>query len=306
MRQNVFFRIITARLAGAFFALSLLSTAVVARAAPLDAREREARADFAAGRYQKAVDGFAGLFAETADPVYLRNIARCYQKLKRPQEAIDSFQEYLLKGKNISKAERQEIDGYVKEMEALKASEATAPPVTTPPAAIAPPPATTGAPPATGAGATPAAGAGALPPAPAGAAGPPPALGAVAATPGSAPAPADDGRSWRIAGIATGAAGVVLVAVGIGYGAAAKNAADSVSKQYDASTESDGKRDATLQWVGYGVGVAAIATGAILYIHGMPSGKAPDKGPDKTAGLGLRGGAAFDRNGGALLLQGSF
>jgi len=298
MRQTTAFRIVTARLAGVLLAL-LLSMGAVARAAPLDARERDARADFAAGRYQKAIDAFAALFAETADPVYLRNIARCYQKMKKPQEAIDSFQEYLHKAKSLSKGERQEIDGYIKEMEALKASEAP------PPAITAPPPATTGAPPAAGLGA----------PATTDAtvSSPPPLasttttsspVGVVATSPGPAPAPLpnDDRRSWRIAGIATGAAGVACIGIGIAFGAAAKSAADSVSQQYNAGTESDGKRDATLQWVGYGVGVAALATGVILYVRGMPS----DKPPEKTAALRLRGGAALDRNGGAFLLQTSF
>ena len=87
----------------------------------------------------------------------------------------------------------------------------------------------------------------------------------------------------------TGAAGVALVAVGLAYGAAAESAADAVSQQYSAETESNGKRDVTLQWVGYGVGAAAIVTGAVLYIHGMPS----DNAPVKTAGLGLRGGASI-------------
>ena len=105
-------------------------------AAPVDKRELEARADFAAGRYQKAVDTFAQLFADTGDPLYLRNIGRCYQKMKRAQEATDSFQEYLLKSKNLSKSERQEIEGYIKEMQALKASEAPPPP----PPVVTPPP----------------------------------------------------------------------------------------------------------------------------------------------------------------------
>ena len=135
MRLHPRFRISPRRLLGLLLAV-LLSTGAVAQAAPLDKRELEARADFAAGRYQKAVDGFASLFADTADPLYLRNIARCYQKMKRPQEAIDGFQEYLHKAKNLSKAERQEIDGYIKEMEALKASEAVAPPVAPPPTAL--------------------------------------------------------------------------------------------------------------------------------------------------------------------------
>src|SRR5882724_440352 len=96
------------------WAVLLVAASAAAHAAgPLDKREVEARADFAAGRYQKAVDTFAQLFADTADPVYLRNIGRCYQKMKRPHEAIDSFQEYLHKAKNLTKNERKEIDGYI-------------------------------------------------------------------------------------------------------------------------------------------------------------------------------------------------
>jgi tetratricopeptide (TPR) repeat protein len=300
MRANAHSRIVLARLAGAFLVVLLtLAAAGAARAAPLDAREREARADFAAGRYQKALDTFAGLFAETADPIYLRNIARCYQKMKKPQEAIDSFQEYLRKGRNLSKSERQEVDGYIKEMEALKASEAAAapPPPATPPPATTPPPPPAGAVAAPPAGEVPP-GAAATAPPPATTTPPPPAIGVVAAS----PPPPDSGRTYRIAGIATAGAGVAFVAIGLAYGAAAKNAADSVSVQYNADTESAGKRDATLQWVGYGVGVAALATGAILYVHGMPSNKAPEQ----TARLRLNGTPVFDRNGGGLLLQAAF
>jgi tetratricopeptide (TPR) repeat protein len=84
-------------------------------AAPIDPRELNARKEFAAGRYDQSVEIFAGLFAETGDPVFLRNIARCYQKLKRPDEAIANFQEYLTKG-NLSSGERAEIESYVEEM----------------------------------------------------------------------------------------------------------------------------------------------------------------------------------------------
>jgi hypothetical protein len=58
----------------------------------------------------------------------------------------------------------------------------------------------------------------------------------------------------------------------------------------------------TLQWIGYGVGGAALVTGALLYWHGMTA--AAPSSSERTASL--RGGATFDRNGGALLLEGSF
>jgi len=97
----------------------LLCGASVAQAAP-DLREMQAREAFGAGRYQDALDLFAKLYAQHLDPVYLRNIGRCYQNLQQPDRAISSFREYMRKGKNIKKAERAEIEGYISEMEELK------------------------------------------------------------------------------------------------------------------------------------------------------------------------------------------
>lgn len=91
----------------------------------LDPRETRARAHFAAGRYQEALDGFADLFAEKSDPLYLRNIGRCHQMMKHADQAIDSFRLYLTRAKKLSAVEREEINGYIREMEALKSSSAS-------------------------------------------------------------------------------------------------------------------------------------------------------------------------------------
>ena len=109
------------------------------------ATEMKAREDFAAGRYDDALELFAKLYAETLNPVYLRNIGRCHQKLRHPDKAIDAFKDYLAKGKKISTDERAEINGYIKEMEALRDEQAkqqqpTPPVVTAPPPAATPPP----------------------------------------------------------------------------------------------------------------------------------------------------------------------
>jgi tetratricopeptide (TPR) repeat protein len=118
--------------------------------AATDARELKAREDFAAGRFQDALDIFARLYAESLHPNYLRNIARCYQKLGQPDRAIDSFRDYLQKAKGVTPDEKKEIDGYIKEMEDLKREKAAAaPPAAAPtplPAAPEPAsPATSGA-----------------------------------------------------------------------------------------------------------------------------------------------------------------
>ena len=95
-----------------------------------DQRELKAREDFAAGRYQQALDVFAKLYAETLHPTYLRNIGRCYQNLGDADHAITSFREYLRKHKTITPDERAEVEGFIAEMEELqkkKAAGASAP-----------------------------------------------------------------------------------------------------------------------------------------------------------------------------------
>jgi hypothetical protein len=124
----------------------LVSLGGRAAAAP-DPRELKAREEFGAGRYEAALDIFARLYAETLHPVYLRNVARCYQNMQQPDRAISSFREYLRKAKSPTPADRAEVEGYIKEMEDLKQKQEAAAakpvaPVTPVPAA--PPPAPQG------------------------------------------------------------------------------------------------------------------------------------------------------------------
>jgi tetratricopeptide (TPR) repeat protein len=119
-------------------ALALVLGAVRVSAAT-DARELKAREDFAAGRFQDALDIFARLYAESLHPNYLRNIARCYQKLGQPDRAIDSFHDYLQKAKDVTPDERKEVEGYIKEMEDLKRQQAAAHPAAAPAALPAAP-----------------------------------------------------------------------------------------------------------------------------------------------------------------------
>lgn len=89
----------------------------------------------------------------------------------------------------------------------------------------------------------------------------------VAAGPGTGGA-VGPGRRWRVAGIAAASGGAVFLGGGVLFGLAARSASSDVSKRYDASRDSAGKRDQTLQWVGYGVGLTAIAAGVLLFTHG--------------------------------------
>jgi hypothetical protein len=112
------------RLVGALLVVMALGAARVEAAQTDKQVEINARQAFAAGRYDEAIELFAKLYAETLNPIYLRNIGRCHQKQRQPDKAIDAFHDYLAKGKGISSAERKEIQGYIHEMELLRDEEA--------------------------------------------------------------------------------------------------------------------------------------------------------------------------------------
>ena len=64
-------------------AIVVSSSAALARPAE-DPREVQGRKLFAKGEYEAALEVYANLFAEKSDPIYLRNIGRCHQKLEQP------------------------------------------------------------------------------------------------------------------------------------------------------------------------------------------------------------------------------
>src|SRR6185369_15189261 len=104
----------------------VIAAAVPALSVPAfagDRNDREARAReaFALGRYAEAMELYGKLFAETAHPTYLRNIGRCHQNLGEADQAISSFREYLRQAKNLPAEQRAQVEGYIREMEDLKA-----------------------------------------------------------------------------------------------------------------------------------------------------------------------------------------
>jgi hypothetical protein len=124
----------------AFVVLLAVASPVLAFAQapkPVTKKEREKRAEsaFISGRYQEAAELLNGLYTEFHNPVYLRNLGRCHQRLKDPDRAIAAFDEYLRRGKGLTAAERDEVSAFIKEMEALKKEKeaASAPPPPPPP-----------------------------------------------------------------------------------------------------------------------------------------------------------------------------
>jgi hypothetical protein len=225
-------------------------------------RERKAMSAFAATRYQEALDMYADLYADFHDPIYLRNIGRCHYKLKHPEEAISSFQDYLAKYKRLTAREIDEVQGWIADMKELQAKAAP------PPARAAPPPATTTAPPPPGPRAP-------VPVAPPVATVTPPPPPAVRLSE-KAPPPAEPARAnttLRRVGVGALIAGAALVVPGVVF------AASSWSKFNDAK---DGKclgtsegcqkaadaidRRATLSKIFFVSGVAAAVSGATILI----------------------------------------
>lgn len=122
------------------FVIALLPVLVVATlAAAAQAqpskkeRERKAQAAFVAGRYDEAARALTALYADFHEPLYLRNLGRAYQKLRDPDRAITSFEDYLRQAPNLTQTERDEVRGFIREMEELRRQQAPAPPPPPPP-----------------------------------------------------------------------------------------------------------------------------------------------------------------------------
>jgi hypothetical protein len=100
------------------------------------------------------------------------------------------------------------------------------------------------------------------------------------------------GSGRKVAAWVIGGVGVVGVAVGGVCTYLALSDFSDIKKKYDPSKDSQGKTYATVQWVGYGVGAAAIVTAVILLATGNDAPKsvalAPALGPGM-AGAALSG-----------------
>jgi hypothetical protein len=105
----------------------------------------------------------------------------------------------------------------------------------------------------------------------------------------------------RTAGIVTGAAGAALVVAGVIFSIETQSIANQVSADdrrntYDRNKDNEGKLFAALQWAGYGVGAAALATGGVLYYLGYRAAHAPARDSVSLVPVLLAGGT------GAVLL----
>lgn len=86
----------------------------------------------------------------------------------------------------------------------------------------------------------------------------------------------DLGHGKRVASVVVGIGGVVALGAGVFFGNRAQSLASEVDQACAAgcawkdveNKDSDGRTAVTLQWVGYGVGAAALVTSGVLYFLG--------------------------------------
>jgi len=203
--------------------------------------EKAAKKACITGDVRKGIDILGDLFVETNDATYIYNQGRCFEQNHRWDDAIDRFKEYLRKVPDLPATEKANVEGHISDCQVEQAK-------------LAPPPA---APIATPAPA----------PFPAAAAPPPPSTETVnlMASPSPPAVEQHSGLPLRTAGIVTASAGVLALAGGLVCNLQANSlASDLNGPTYDRGKASTRDTYVTLAWVGYGVGAAALATGATL------------------------------------------
>jgi hypothetical protein len=206
--------------------------------------ERAARKACLAGDYAKGVSILSDLFVDTQDPTHIFNQGRCFEQNLRYEEAIGRFQEYLRAGRNLSTSDQAAAEKHIVDCQELLAKQtANLQPVAPSPPVVREAP---------------------TPPAPA------PIGPVVIQQP--APMPSGGGSGLRTAGIITAAVGGAALIGGVILNVKVNSMAsdmESAPGSYSPSKESDRKTLQTLGWIGYGVGAACVATGAVLYVVGL-------------------------------------
>jgi tetratricopeptide (TPR) repeat protein len=224
-----------------FCAIVLADSAFADQPLSKTARENAAKKACALGDYQKGAEILTDLLLETNNPNYIYNQARCYQQNGKWEQAINRFREVLRKAPNMSKKDRVETEQQLADCEeSLAKASQVAPPSVAP----APPQPATQTPPPASELATP------------------------APTSNAAPSGAPQGKGLRLSGIIVASVGVAAVATAVGLTLKSNSLATSSFSQ---DREKERSTLKTWVWVSYGVGAAAIATGAILYVAGWPN-----------------------------------
>lgn len=230
----------------------LLLTTASATAAGRQVQERAARKACLNGDYAKGVEILSELFVDSRDPTHIFNQGRCLEQNRRYEDAIARFEEYLRAGEaTMSADDKAAAEKHIAECKSKLPKDQVASALQPGPQPLTPP---------------------VPPPAPE------PSATDPATTVVARPAPPPEARRrWRLvtAGIVTSAVGVGGVITGVVFNVKANNAARDVETEVGAYPEksNDEKSFKTAAWIGYGVGAACLATGAVLIAVGAVKSK---------------------------------
>ncbi len=230
----------------------LVSLPRPASAASRQAKERTAKKACLAGDPAKGVDILAELYVDTNDITYIFNQGRCFEQNRKYEDAIARFREYLVKGEKLTPEEKAVAQ------KRIEACESYLPKSEPPPTVVSPPPAVVSTPVAQAQ--------------PVQAAGSPEAV-AVAQRPQQSDGKA--GSGLRIAGITVASVGAAALLTGVILNLKVNSMASDLQKpdNFNRDTDTSRKNYKTLGWVSYGVGVAGLAGGSLLYYLGWHSGR---------------------------------
>lgn len=247
----------------------------------VDPREKRARKDCMMGKVESGTAILADLFTETGNPNYVFNQGRCFEQNGMHEQAILRFVEYRRIARDLPAEDRADVDRHIAECQAAIAARSQPAPAA-PPALGGPAPAVLAPAPTLPAPVPPALPPAALPqPVAPTEALPPPAGGALVGNSAeAAPAAGEQGSTMRTLGIVAGGVGIASVVTGVVFGALSASIRDQINSDakkgsYDRAKDDRGRLYADMQWVGYGVGAAAITAGALLYWLGSPSAASP-------------------------------
>jgi hypothetical protein len=230
----------------AFTVVPLFLATAPAAAAARQAKERLARKACLNGDYTKGISLLSDLFVDTHDPTYIFNQGRCLEQNRRYEDAVARFEEYLRAGNtSMISEDRLSAEKHIADCRSKLPKDQPDSPVQPAPQPLV------------------------LPisqPIPE----PPVPANTIVAAP--APESAPVRRQWGLmtTGIITSVVGAGGVAIGVIFNIKANDAAQELETKVGAypAKRNDEKDFRTVAWIGYGVGAACVATGAVLIAIG--------------------------------------
>jgi len=236
-----------------FATLALVFIVPSVQAANRDTQERAAKKACLTGDATKGTAILADLYIDSNDPVYLFNQGRCFEQNNRYEEAISRFREYLRKANAASEAEKTDAQKHIDDCEALRGKTGAGSTMNQP---VTPSPTPTIIPESA------------------------PAVSATATRtdpvilvqPALTTEPSSTGSALRTTGVVSAALGGAVLVSAVALNLKANGMVDDLRQHYDKADDSSRKSYKTLSQVGYGVGAALIASGAVLYYLGHSAG----------------------------------